>query len=104
MMLKTLFKNFASDQRGGVIPAVALLLPILLGLSALALDVGEMYATRRQLQTASDAAALAAVYQMREQILNPTGTYNPTAAALDFAARNGVPSAGSTCGSNFQPT
>src|SRR5579871_4292335 len=103
-MLKALFKNFASDQRGGVIPAVALLMPILLGLSALALDVGTLYATRRQLQTAADAAALAAVYQMRDQILNPSGTYNPAAAALDFASRNGVSSVGPARGSNYQPT
>lgn len=98
------FRYFAVRQRGVVIPAVALLLPILLGLSALALDVGTLYGTRRQLQTAADAAALAAVYQMRDQILNPSGSYNPAAAALDFAARNGVPTAGAACTSDYKPT
>src|SRR5436190_10744598 len=96
----SLFKRFASEDRGVVIPMVALLLPVLLGLTAIALDMGTVYGNRRALQIAADAAALAAVSEMRNQLLNPSapsGTYNPGAKALDFARRNGVASAGATC-------
>ncbi len=79
---------------------VALLLPVLLGLVALALDMGTIYANRRALQIAADSAALAAANEMRNQLLDPTapsGTYNPAGKALDFARRNGVSTAGSAC-------
>ena len=102
-VLNIIASRSATRQRGAILPFVALALPLLLGLMALALDVGTLYGTRRQLQTAADAAALAAVYQMRDQILNPSGTYNPSAAALDFAARNGVKvTSTSPCRSDFK--
>jgi hypothetical protein len=47
------------DERGGVIVLVALLMPFILGLLALALDVGGWFEHRRHLQVQADAAALA---------------------------------------------
>jgi len=48
------------DDRGSVAPAVAALLSsgVLLGLAALVVDVGNMYAEHEQLQTGADAAAI----------------------------------------------
>jgi hypothetical protein len=48
------------DERGAVAIIVALLAVVLLGISAFTVDLGMAYVTKRQLSSASDAAALAA--------------------------------------------
>jgi Flp pilus assembly protein TadG len=52
------WRSFRNDESGVTIIIVALLLPILLGFAALALDIGYMMVTRNELQNAADAAAL----------------------------------------------
>ncbi|UNY41880.1 hypothetical protein CPT_Momento_050 [Burkholderia phage Momento] len=47
------------NQRGAVAITVALLMSILLGFAALAIDVGYLFVVRNELQNAADAAALA---------------------------------------------
>jgi|1186.fasta_scaffold06998_2 hypothetical protein len=47
-------------QEGSVLALVALSLVVLLGMAALAIDLGNLRAHRRQMQSAADAAALAA--------------------------------------------
>ena len=47
------------DANGGISVMVALLLVVLLGAEAIAVDVGAMYAERAELQNGADAAALA---------------------------------------------
>ena len=47
-----------SDDRGAVAVLVAILMTVLLGFGALVLDVGQIYAERRQLQNGADAAVL----------------------------------------------
>src|SRR4051812_44857626 len=49
-----------ADERGAVAVMVAIVLVLLMGLAALALDSGNGWRTRRSLITATDAAALAA--------------------------------------------
>jgi hypothetical protein len=49
-----------SDDRGAVAVLVGLLAVVLVGMSAFTVDLGMAYVSKRQLQTASDAAALAA--------------------------------------------
>jgi hypothetical protein len=48
------------DERGAVAVFVALVLTVLLGCGALAVDLGDLWQSRRHLVTATDAAALAA--------------------------------------------
>ena len=48
------------DERGAVAIITALLAVLLLGISAFTVDMGMAYVTKRQLSSASDAAALAA--------------------------------------------
>lgn len=70
------------DERGAVIVWMALLLPVLLGLAAFAVDLGSWYWQHRQLQAAADAAALAAARDLPA---------DPTTAATDaqtFASQN----------------
>lgn len=58
------------NQKGAAIIIVAILLPVLIGFAALAVDVGYMYATRNELQNAADAAALAGATQLGAIYLN----------------------------------
>lgn len=51
-------------RRGAVIVQVAVFSTVMLGMGALAVDVGSMYATRAELQSAVDAAALASAGQL----------------------------------------
>ena len=53
------FVNRDRDDRGAVLVWVALMLTVLLGVGAIVIDAGALYAERRQLQNGADAAALA---------------------------------------------
>ncbi len=77
-------KHFPKEQHGGVLVLVSLSLPVLIGMVALAVDIGLWYKQRRQYQTAADAAAIGATWQRLK------GTSTLTAFATRDAARNGV--------------
>ena len=68
-------------ERGQILPIVALALVVMLGISAFAIDVGYAYYAKRQLQSATDAAALAGA-----QDLPSIATAKATAAT--YAAAN----------------
>lgn len=76
--------RFARDRRGNVTVAAALMLPTLVGFGTLAVDVSNLYVNRTHLQTAADAAALAAA-----QLIANTDA--ASRAAVTLAAMN-VPS------------
>lgn len=71
------------DESGQAMVLVALLMTVLLGFAALALDLGFGYHQKSDLQTAADAAALATASQM-------PGNSNATLRAIgkDYATRN----------------
>lgn len=71
-------------ERGQVLAVVALALVALLGISAFAIDVGYAYYAKRQLQSATDAAALAGAQDL------PNGT-TAVATATSYAAANTPP-------------
>lgn len=75
----------AVRERGQVLIMAALLMPMLLGMTAIAIDVGRVAAERRSLQNAADAAALAAVQDLPNQTAART-------SALEWAANHGVDS------------
>jgi uncharacterized membrane protein/CheY-like chemotaxis protein len=54
-------REFASDRKGAISIVAALSIAMLVGIAALVVDAGSLYAARRNLQAASDAAAMAAV-------------------------------------------
>ncbi|KQT83235.1 hypothetical protein ASG51_16745 [Methylobacterium sp. Leaf465] len=53
--------GFRTDQRGGVLVLVALLFPILTGLSAVAIDYASLVKRRAELQRAADSGSIAGV-------------------------------------------
>lgn len=78
------------NRRGAVLPLVCLLLVALLGVGALAIDLGRLYYTGAEVQAAADAAALAATRAKQYNPIDwPTGAIaNAQAAARDVAGRN----------------
>lgn len=76
------------NQKGASAVIVAIVLAVLLGFTALAIDVGYMYTTRNELQNIADAAALAAtgklgnIYSGMDFILQQT--YNAAADQDDI--------------------
>ena len=88
-------------RRGITIPAVALLLTGLLGVTALAVDGGLLLADRRRAQAAADAAALAAAIDLYQnwtshkgKDTNGTANTSAKATATDNGFTNGVNGAG----------
>lgn len=64
--------RFLKNEDGSVLPFVALLLAfVLIGLCALVIDAGMLYAERRSLVTAADAAALGGAYIFEEALSDP---------------------------------
>jgi Flp pilus assembly protein TadG len=77
----------AREERGQILPLVAIALVALLGISAFALDVGYAYYAKRQLQSATDAAALAGAQDL-------PNTATAVSTATDYAAANSPASIG----------
>ncbi len=83
-------KPSRSSESGQVLPFVAVLLIVLLGMLGLVLDGGNLYLHRRSMQNAADAGALAGA---RVRCLNGTAA-EARAAAQDYAvAKNGADTA-----------
>jgi Flp pilus assembly protein TadG len=57
--VETTFRRFASDESGQMIPVLAFMMVALLAMTGFAVDVGRIIYANRQLQAATDAAALA---------------------------------------------
>lgn len=81
---------------------VALLIMVLVGFCGLVLDFGTIYANRRAMQNAADAAALAGARAMEAQFFG--GTDDPVADALTWARKNGVTSGPDRCRSDGRAT
>lgn len=73
---------FGESDSGATMVVVAVMMVVLLGVAALAVDVGALYSERRQLQSAADAAALAGVQEL------PVDADAARAAADTFAGYN----------------
>jgi hypothetical protein len=78
------FATRGENARGQVLALYAIGLTTLLGFSGLALDVGLLYTSRRQLQTAADAAAIAGANAL---LGSQSGSYQT--AAEEVASLNG---------------
>lgn len=76
--MRKLFDNArmfrVNDQRGAVAAIVAVVLTVLLAMTALALDVGHALVARNELQNASDAAALAGARALGVMYGNMSGS------------------------------
>lgn len=97
-----LARRFRLDRRGGVAAVAALSLPVMIGTTGIAVDVGTWYHAKRTIQSAADAAAFAGALDLARQGLDGSATFPPIdAAARDASARNGF---GGTMTVNHPPT
>lgn len=76
-------------ERGVVAPLTALLMVVLLGMAAFAIDVGSMYSEHAQLQNGADAAALA-IAQACAKDPSSSDCAGPVAAATTLAGNNAL--------------
>jgi Putative Flp pilus-assembly TadE/G-like len=81
-------------RHGFVAPLIAVLLVVIVGVGALAIDASLLMADRRKAQTAADAAALAAAIDLFQnwpahQGIDPSPNYPAATSARDTAADNG---------------
>jgi len=77
---------FSSDRRGAIVVMFALLLPIMVAFVGLGLEVGLWFQSKRDLQTAADAAAIAGAYEAQSSSATASSIL---AAATADATRNG---------------
>lgn len=75
----------ATSEDGAAAVIAAVLLTMLLGMAALAVDIGSLQWTKRRLQAATDAAALAATYALSTGAANT----DPQIWADSYLSRNG---------------
>ena len=78
-----IMRRFRKQHRGSVIVMVAAMLSVMVGLTALVVDLGLLYATRVKLTNLADAAALAGVQEL------PRNNGTAYATASEYAQLNG---------------
>ena len=78
-------KRFSGDRRGSALVTVGIGLPVLLGVTALAVDLGLWYKVRRDYQTAADAGAVSAAWARLKG--KTTGLFDVAKKGVE---RNGV--------------
>jgi len=86
-------RNFIKQTEGATAIIIACSLFALIGVASLAIDMGQLYTVRNQLQNVADAAALAGAGQLIQKDANGNAVwYNDqaTAAALKVAQDQGV--------------
>jgi hypothetical protein len=78
------------NERGAVSVLVALLMVVLLGFAALAIDVGMLYAEKAQLQNGADAAALGIAQSCAKTPTSPLSCSSYSAVATELANQNSL--------------
>jgi len=82
-----LFARLLRESGGAAAAMVAVLLPVLIGFETLGVETGLWYMIKRQSQSAADAAAIAAAYEIIAGKTDVAGDLAPVASAA--AAHNG---------------
>ncbi len=90
-----LSRALANSERGSVAVLGAILITLVIGCTAMAVDLGSLSGERRSLQSATDAAAMAAVIPLEQnQVVNtPPDTSRLYAIVVDALAGNHYPNA-----------
>jgi Flp pilus assembly protein TadG len=91
-----LLRRLARKHRGQTFLLVSIALVVLLGMAALAVDIGDLWTTRRLMQSAADAGAVAGA----DEIAIGGNSTSITAAAKDAASHNGFTDGGTRAGTS----
>jgi Putative Flp pilus-assembly TadE/G-like len=85
-----MIRAFCACQKGAVAVATAIALPILLGFSALGVEVGHWYLVQREMQGAADAAAISATAQyIQDRVAGSTTSTAYQTVGQTYARLNG---------------
>src|SRR5207249_7738044 len=76
------------NRRGFTLILAALMMTILIGAAAFAVDFGRMYLYRNQLHAATDAAALAAAFRVMQLQPPAVRGTDPSDSAVSYAGRH----------------
>jgi Flp pilus assembly protein TadG len=79
------FRSFARNERGATIVVIALVMPVLIGAMALAVEISYWHWRQRAMQNAADAAAIAAATNG-----GPTYDNEANAVTAKYGFQNGV--------------
>lgn len=79
----------SENEHGGISVIVALLMVVLLGFTALAVDVGVLYSERAQLQNGADASAIAVAQKCASNLTSPDCS-SASPLASSFANKNAL--------------
>jgi hypothetical protein len=82
---KAVLPRLCRDQSGQILPMVAVMLVVLLGMTGLVLDLGRVYLSLRELQSSADASALAGATAMAGATTHPLAT---TVSGVEAYATN----------------
>jgi len=97
LRLRNRGSSFRKDQSGGILVYTAILLPVLLGVAAMSIDVGNWFLSKRVAQAAADAGALAGALEVMRLNQDPDGEdineSDVLNIALASAGENGYDSA-----------
>ena len=91
-----MIKHFWKSQEGAAAVIVALILTVLLGFVGLAIDIGNLYAIRTQMQNAVDAAVCAGGLQLKHNPPTQAEKDNAITVANNFIKSNNFNSAEAT--------
>src|SRR5688572_14878375 len=80
-------RHLIRDERGASMMIAAICMVVLLGMSALAIDVGMLYAAKGQAQNAADSGALAGAGSL---LLSPEDSTTATLVAEQFAEKHQI--------------
>lgn len=87
---RSLQRAIREDERGTALALVAISLVVLLGMAALAIDLGLLFEARNQAQRSADAAALAGASALQTFGNDPAVVDEAVARAMEYAAENPV--------------
>jgi len=86
---RSIFASLLRDERGSLLPFMALVTILFVGMGGLTLDLGKCYVEYRELQASTDAAAFAAAYAMTQStassasVKNAASSYSSVATGLN---------------------
>lgn len=91
-MLKALKSNLFNirGEKGQILAIFAIFLPVLLGVTSLAVEVGYIYLSKNEMQVAADAAALASVRELVADDFDGARTQAITVAAANTVAGRAI--------------
>ena len=87
--LRSALTRAARDESGQTLPFMAMCIILFLGMAGLTVDIGHAYVAYQELQASTDAAALAAGYEMASSTATVTSIQN-AATSYSSATANSI--------------